>query len=399
MFGLSRFFGYDIFISYRRDEASRYAQALRDRLKAADFSCFLDLDEAPPGERLSSTLERALRHSQMLVFAGTRSALSSPWIQRELAFYRKVCGDRRRMILLNVGSALRARTPEFAYLDELIWINEHESAVERGEPSDAVLDGIQRSYSFGHRNAFRRGAVSATIALLVAFSMLAVWQAVRASAAQRLAERERDHALKILQWIVAETVRFDPDQSDLQTLTPEGRSILGGLISRLADLDFRGAVIIEGHLGQYCIVPGSASHTRLKVLMDSEQVRAASARVVGDFYIRKEDGSVEKKSAVLDENPANTPPRLAADSLPINQCEIFPDEEYALGLADLQSVRVKEFLQTLRTPPSIELKSMSYGIEQPRHLYPKRGTAAEWNAVARANNGIQIKIVEAGRPD
>lgn len=376
MFDFSQLFGYDVFISYRRADSTAYATALRDRLSAAGFSSFLDLDETPPGEELTPTLERALRRSQMLAFVGTSAALQSPWVLHELAFFRKICKDKKRMLLLNIGSALRSRPSELAYLDELVWINEDLDAVHRGDPSPNVLNGIRRSFTFTRRNIARRRTVIAVMNVLLIVALLAVWQAVRANAARReaevqqsIAQMQKSRALEILEWIVAETVHYDFNQSDFESLTPEAQNVIRGLIARLVDLGFTGDLLIEGHRGQFCVAPGT--------------YRMPNPGA---------DGAIE-----CGPSPGM---RLAGPSIPIEECEFYPDTkkygtECGLAMADVQAAKIRSFLQTIETPASIRLKSISYGMEKPRRMYPEKGAAADWNAIARINNGIQIKITEA----
>ena len=69
----------------------------------------------------------------------------------------------------------------------------------------------------------------------------------RAEAANRLAQTQKAEALHILEWVVAETVHWAPDKSDVKYLSEEGLAILGGLINKLDALGFRGDIIIEAY--------------------------------------------------------------------------------------------------------------------------------------------------------
>src|SRR5262249_36595239 len=77
-------FRYDIFISYARTDAKDYAFKLRDQLKQLDFTCFLDYDELPPGNSLSTTLKRALRRSATLLIVASERATKSRYVQLEI---------------------------------------------------------------------------------------------------------------------------------------------------------------------------------------------------------------------------------------------------------------------------------------------------------------------------
>jgi TIR domain len=359
MFGVTALFGYDVFISYRHADAADYATALRNQLVAADFSCFLDQDEAPPGEELTPTIERALQSSRLLVLVGTSGALGSPWIVKELTTYlkahRNVWGSCK-LVAINVGSALRGRSSEFAFLDEYIWINEDSSAVAAGAPSTAVYVGVQKAFAYTKRNTMRRRAVVAAMVLLSVFAIGAIWQSIRATRSSLLANEQKRKALRILEWVVSETVHYDLDQLNPDSLPPEAQNILRGLLTRLTELGFVGQVLVAGNIGEFCVAPGSTD----------------------EYGDAKAEGTL----------------RLASAETPIANCEKFPSAEYAIGAADRQASALRNFLETIPRPETIKIETISYGKERPRYRYPEKGTSAEWNAVARLNNGISIQLTE-----
>src|SRR5262245_45730791 len=92
----SALLGYDVFISYRRSEATGYAERLCRDLKDRGLTVFLDQDETPGGTHLAPALERALRRSRMLVLVLTPHVLESQWIEAEVS----IClGLRGRAVL------------------------------------------------------------------------------------------------------------------------------------------------------------------------------------------------------------------------------------------------------------------------------------------------------------
>ena len=76
--------GDDIFVSYSRADAVRYAEGLASELADRGFSCRLDQWDSEPGADMQATLVRGLRRSAMLVILGTPAAEGGrhPWVRR-----------------------------------------------------------------------------------------------------------------------------------------------------------------------------------------------------------------------------------------------------------------------------------------------------------------------------
>src|SRR5215471_18162471 len=84
----ARVFGYDVFISFALGPSPRgthsYASDLARRLRERDFTVYFSEDEASPGERLDSTLLKALLRSRTLVVIANRGTLEEPrWVRTE----------------------------------------------------------------------------------------------------------------------------------------------------------------------------------------------------------------------------------------------------------------------------------------------------------------------------
>src|ERR1700742_4551643 len=76
--------GYDFFISYRRSDATPYAAALFRALREADFRCFLDDNDATPGQPLTDKLVSALQRSQVLLIVASPDLPLSTWVPQEV---------------------------------------------------------------------------------------------------------------------------------------------------------------------------------------------------------------------------------------------------------------------------------------------------------------------------
>ena len=88
-----------IFISYRRDDTTAFAEQLFDRLHHEGFDVFLDRFSIEPSVNFQNRLYQELADKAMIVFLESPTFLSSPWIQLEIAFAKKY---RLGLLALNV---------------------------------------------------------------------------------------------------------------------------------------------------------------------------------------------------------------------------------------------------------------------------------------------------------
>lgn len=91
-----------IFISYRRDDTTEFAEQLFDRLHHEGFDVFLDRFSINPSVNFQNRLYQELADKAMIVFLESPTFLSSQWIQLEIAFAKKY---RLGLLALNVNGA------------------------------------------------------------------------------------------------------------------------------------------------------------------------------------------------------------------------------------------------------------------------------------------------------
>jgi hypothetical protein len=150
-----------------------------------------------------------------------------------------------------------------------------------------------------------------------------------------------------LEWSVNQGASYPPDALPFDDVR---LGKLTGLLDRLAALDFRGTVRLEGHVGDFCMR-------------------------------RTADGSWA----------------MAADDLPMSRCErigLPPDE--ARTESGRQSVAFANYLAELGVtggPIRVELEPL--GNTRPLVAYPlvtDGMTAGEWNLVARQNQRVEVQL-------
>jgi WD40 repeat protein len=194
----ARLFGYDLFISFALGPAPRgslsYASDLARRLRERDFSVFFSEDEAPPGERLDSTLLKALHSSRLLVVIANRGTLEQPrWVRKEVEEFRRR-HPGRTIIPISVGGALEdpalaAAAQEWLVFQDKIWLDECTEAASDGIASKAVLERLAMAPTRVRANVWWRWLVRGVMAVL---ATLAVALGVAAKVAADSAERARD---------------------------------------------------------------------------------------------------------------------------------------------------------------------------------------------------------------
>lgn len=144
--------GYDLFISYRRSDATPYAAGLFELLGKADFRCFLDDNDATPGQPLTDKLRWALKRSKVLLIVASPELPMSVWVPKEVEIFAK---PRRDIILINVkdgmAAALQSSTLGPLLNKDNLWIDELPGIGLDDAPSAHVVGSVQKN--FNHRRA------------------------------------------------------------------------------------------------------------------------------------------------------------------------------------------------------------------------------------------------------
>lgn len=185
-------FGYDVFISYSRHYGKSYAASLQEQLAKLDYRCFLDTNELPSGEQLTTTLRRALRRSAVLVLLGSPAALESPYVLQEVTTFKE-SRPNGRILPISIGRTLDDLDPAgqmHLALGDRVWISEDSNALSDA-PSDHVRADLLHVFRFTRRNTWRlrittaASIVFATLAL-VSFILLGVAERARLATERQL---------------------------------------------------------------------------------------------------------------------------------------------------------------------------------------------------------------------
>lgn len=237
-----RIFGYDVFISYSRQDASGYACALDGQLKRIGYRPFLDSQEMPPGEALTASLRNALARSSALVMVVSPGGLKSTYMPKEFDHYTTQRTRNWKIVPISIGRTLDEAAPDLPLAERLrtradvIWISESADNLATG-PSAETFKALIDGFHFTRRNTIRRrvmAGVSASLAVLAGVAILAAWQAI-------------EHAqLALSRQLVAQSSNRILTQPDLALLlaveayeispTTEATAGLAGVLGELAQL-------------------------------------------------------------------------------------------------------------------------------------------------------------------
>lgn len=176
----SRWFGYDIFISFALGPPPRgslsYASDLARRLRERDFTVFFSEEEAAPGERLDSTLRKALHGSRLLVVVVNRGTLQAPrWVRTEVESYQALT-PARPIVPISVGGALQdpalgPATADWLPFQDHIWLDESQEAGDTGIVSDALVDRLALAPQRLRANVKWRWLVRGIVTLLAGLAL------------------------------------------------------------------------------------------------------------------------------------------------------------------------------------------------------------------------------------
>jgi CheY-like chemotaxis protein len=183
-----------------------------------------------------------------------------------------------------------------------------------------------------------------------------------ASAALQKQLDDRDDYMRIQSWRFFDGIAWAINQGggyppDEEAFGDRRLVLVQELVSRLQTLGFRGVVLLESHLGEFCL-----------------------------------DGS---------EGDGYTP--AAADQSVTDCTRIGHPHEQMPGVGTRQSIAFANFLSSspLLEDGNIRIEIKTYQTGQPRVPYPPLQadiTAGEWNRIALANNRIDVQLIpEAGK--
>ncbi|MDZ7632106.1 MAG: hypothetical protein U5K74_12380 [Gemmatimonadaceae bacterium] len=238
------------------------------------------------------------------------------------------------LFLMNAGRALR---------DAVSIVQQR-----RDDVDSSLARFVEFSWRVARRNRLirylLRGAVALGTMLFLASSYLQ-WQANQISRNEARVQREQ---------LLKQSELFLPSALELEfpgdTLRPDQTRMLALLLAELRATDFRGTVFLQGHLGRFRVVRDPAT----------QAVRLRGAR----------------------------------DRCGAGQCEFYPTD----GGERAAQARLQAALGGLASglrQDGIDVQVAPLPINQPLEPYPDSTNVVAWNAAARRNHRVEVRLVPA----
>jgi hypothetical protein len=204
----TRLFGFDIFLSYAHRDASHYALSLERELMRADLQCFRDDTNLPKGAALTKTVTDAIARSRALVVVLSEASFRSEWVGKEV---RYAVSRKIDVVPINIDDAVK-RNPTDSDLWRLLhekdftWIDDLPDAAGPHSAKPNTISAIRGNFRLKRANTFRRIAIASSFLILLAISVIALFQWKRATEQLRSA-RSRELLLQ-----ADALLRSEPDQ-------------------------------------------------------------------------------------------------------------------------------------------------------------------------------------------
>jgi len=214
------FFGDDIFISYARSDAIRYVPKLAARLAAEKHICFFDQLVPDPNQDLPQTLKKKILRSTVFVLIGTKNAVSSNFVRKEIELFRST---HRPFIPVDVDGAL-VDQQDWKHVLGIAKIREEGARVLAGDPSPEVVDLIKDSFRYTRRNQWLRASLLAGVSVIVITAAVSLLLIGAARAQVRLADSAKATAN---QQLVATNRQVDEQRQQLESLKAETHRLEG----------------------------------------------------------------------------------------------------------------------------------------------------------------------------
>jgi len=205
------FWGYDVFIAHRRSDASQYARALHERLKAERIASFIDQVVYGAGDHLAVATRRHVSKSTVLLMLGSPEIFLSrrpiDWVEREVQIYLESHQTDPKVIVVDFGATVAgalecvnsprsALHPLARELEPFLRVTERLEALAKS-PSEEVLAAV-RARLAGRRRDRARVRLFEGIAGVLSILLLAVCAlGLVARSQERLAQRNLDQALRM----------------------------------------------------------------------------------------------------------------------------------------------------------------------------------------------------------
>jgi WD40 repeat protein len=180
-------FGYDVFVSYPREDGADVALALYRTLRQRGYAVFLDQHEGLYGTDLERTLSARLARSQALVVVATSESFASPHVAFEVSSFVEAHARKPRPMIPIGTRELRVSCP-WSSLRQVVWIEDLDEVTSNPSVLAALVDKVTQRLVATRREVLLRNALSVAATVFLVVALAALWEWYEAT-------RQRDRAL------------------------------------------------------------------------------------------------------------------------------------------------------------------------------------------------------------
>ena len=251
-------FGRDVFISYSRHDAARYAAALARQLSET-HSCYLDQHAAPRGDKLPRQLQRDLRRASALVLVVSQGARNSVYVAAEI---EEFVPSGRPVLPIEIGTNddSLGHSAAWRHLTGVFRQAEHADAFSSAEPSEAVISWLKNSLTFTRQQTRLRTATFTAVALLLAsFADVGLGQyfTLKAMDTAATAQANSERANRVATEAENRRLRAESDAQRAQHAATEAESLASQ--ARLAENAARSNAAVQQRLADSRRLSGLAT--------------------------------------------------------------------------------------------------------------------------------------------
>jgi len=275
---------------------------------------------------------------------GAVDILNKPPTEVELGEVLERLNQQEQDLILDVE--ITTPTPE---VEESVVVSVEPEPKSPSSPIDETPVQSEPVAGFSRVQTIEQSRASTSSLIILAISVLAL--IYFAFIEHPRLQQQNEQLLKSLEWAVNQGLDYDYGELPLSGARHQR---LQSLVEHLASIDFEGTVMVEGHIGAFCLQNMTLKTGRNVMILPEPDIRLAECDAIGLPF---------------------------AKSMSVGQDEAF-----------------REFLLSspLLNNGTMLMEIVSKGDSEPLYDYPLRAdrvTAGDWNVLALQNNRVSVKIV------
>ena len=221
-YAIKLFSGRDVFVSYGREDGTKYAKAVNRELINRGYTTLIDILGTESGETTPAGFLRKIRRCSMFVLIASYAACESSEVAKEIAEFKKNQRKQDRFVPIVFEDSLPMIIADSRPNDgrtRLVWqeingihLESETNEVAKGKVSDNVIDRIQLATDFSKQNTRQ----AATLSVLIVSGILFFAIAIGAGFYARIQSLRVREATASLESITTQVANLQTDKNKLE---------------------------------------------------------------------------------------------------------------------------------------------------------------------------------------